>query len=955
MNTKVLRAVFKRDFVSYFANPTGYVFICVFVLLSTIAAFWPNEFFVTNLANLDQLNKMFPFIMLVFIPAVTMAIWAAERRQGTDELLLTIPAADLDIVVGKYLAGVAIYSVALLFSLVCNTSVLAFLGDPDTGLLVGTYVGYWLVGLAMLAAGMAASFLTSNLTVAYVLGAVFNVPLVFAVKADVISGREMAVAIKQWSIGEQFRDFGRGIISLSGLVFFGAIVAVALYVSMVLIGRRHWIRGRVGYLLMVAHYLVRAIALAVIAIAVIVFFNHHDLRPDVTSERLSSLSPDTVKLLKNLQVERPVQIEAFVSPRVPEAYVQTRADLLSMLRELHRRGGEKVEVRVNDTEQYSEQAARAEERYDITPREVTTEDRGSFSQEPLFMGVAFTCGLEKVILPFIDRGIPVEYELVRSIATVTQQKRKKVGILDTDAHLYGQFNMQTMSSSSNWPIVDELEKQYDVERIDASSPISDEYDVLLAVQPSSLGPEQMDHFVAAVRSGIPTAIFEDPFPFFAGQVPGTTAPRRPPGGMNPMMGRQPPMEKGNRVALWDLLQVDFAESQVVWQDYNPYRRYSDWPKEFVFVDKGSGAEEPFGESEAATSGLQHMLFPFPGSIRNLNVSNLKFTPLVRTGDDTGSVDSEEIIQFSFLGRGDINPNRRQVPTAVPYVLAARIQGKVDTDKSSEGAGAAGEDADDGDGDDADDAADDPDDASAEGSDDASAEGSDDSKKVEEPAGDEEPAKPKRSGIDVILVADIDMLTWQFFRLREVGEVPDAGVRFDFDNVTFVLNVLDTLAGDDRFLEIRKRRPKHRTLTRIEERTENARKQRWQQIEDLRDKYEKVEEEEEQKLKDRVAKMEERMKKEGGLSIIEIMNRVGMAQRDGERRKQIKLEQLKQETDREINRIETELTLEIRRLERWYKMWAVLLPPIPPLLLAIGVFLTRRIREREGVVRSRLRS
>ncbi|HUT89318.1 MAG TPA: Gldg family protein [Thermoguttaceae bacterium] len=944
MNTKVLRAVFKRDFVSYFANPTGYVFICVFVLLSTIAAFWPNEFFVTNLANLDQLNKMFPFIMLVFIPAVTMAIWAGERRQGTDELLLTVPAGDLDIVVGKYLAGVAIYSVALLFSLVCNYSVLAFLGDPDTGLLVGTYVGYWLVGLAMLAAGMVASFLTSNLTVAYVLGAVFNVPLVFAVKADVISSREMAMAIKQWSIGEQFRDLGRGIISLSGLVYFGAIVAVALYASMVLIGRRHWIRGRVGYLLMGAHYLVRGLSLAVIAIAVIVLFNHHDLRPDVTSERLSSLSPDTVKLLKNLQVERPVQIEAFVSPTVPEAYVQTRADLLSMLRELHRRGGEKVEVRVNDTEQFSEQAARAEQRYDITPREVTTEDRGSFSQEPLFMGVAFTCGLEKVILPFIDRGIPVEYELVRSIATVTQQKRKKVGIVDTDAQLYGQFNMQTMSSTSNWPVVDELEKQYDVERIDASSPISDEYDVLLAVQPSSLGPEQMDNFAAAVRSGIPTAIFEDPFPFFAGQVPGTNAPRRPPGGMNPMMGGQPPVEKGNRAALWDLLKVDFGETQVVWQDYNPYRRYSDWPKEFVFVDKGSGAEEPFGESEPATSGLQHMLFPFPGSIRNLNVSNLKFTPLVRTGDDTGTVNSDEIIEMSFLGRGGMNPNRRQVPTAVPYVLAAHIQGKVEPDEPSKRAGAAEEDADDGDGDEGD--GDEGDDAAG---------SSDDSDKAEEAAPDEEAAKPKHSGINVVLVADIDMLNWQFFRLREAGEVPDAGVRFDFDNVTFVLNVLDTLAGDDRFLEIRKRRPKHRTLTRIEKSTENARKQRWQQIEDLRDKYEKVEEEEEQKLKDRVAKMEERMKKEGGLSIIEIMNRVGMAQRDGERRKQIKLEQLKQETDREINRIETDLSLEIRRLERWYKMWAVLLPPIPPLLLAIGVFVTRRIREREGVVRSRLRS
>src|SRR5262245_31399307 len=213
MNFHVISAIFKRNFIAYFSNPTGYVFICVFVLLSSFAAFWPNEFFNANLANLDQLNKYLPYILLVFIPAITMSIWADERRQGTDELLLTIPAGDFDVVLGKYLAAVAIYTVSLLFSLVCNAIVLGKLGEPDLGLLLGTYVGYWLVGLAMLSIGMVASFLTSNLTVGFVLGALFNAPLAFAANADVIRLPEAWVLkIKSWSLEEQFRDFGRGVI-----------------------------------------------------------------------------------------------------------------------------------------------------------------------------------------------------------------------------------------------------------------------------------------------------------------------------------------------------------------------------------------------------------------------------------------------------------------------------------------------------------------------------------------------------------------------------------------------------------------------------------------------------------------------------------------------------------------------------------------------------------------------
>jgi ABC-2 type transport system permease protein len=917
MKWHVLDAVFKRNFVAYFSNPTGYVFICVFVLLGSLAAFWPPEFFNSNLANLDQLNRYLPYILLVFVPAITMSVWADERRQGTDELILTIPASDLEVVVGKYLSAVGIFTVALLFSCVCNLIILLGWGTPDAGLFLTSYLGYWFVGLAMLAIGMVASFLTSNLTVSFILGLALNAPLVVADQASSVMGPKTAAVVRSWSLAENFLDFGRGIVSLSSAGYFLGIVAVCLYISMVLIGRRHW-TGRRDGARMGTHFVVRTVGLAAAALGAVLILRAYDVRADLSEEQISSLSSDTRQLLADLDTQRVIEVTAYVSPTVPEDYTQTRLTLLNMLRQFERLSRGRLQIEVVQTETKTEAAALASQQFGIEPVTVLSRERGAFRDEDIFLGCAFTCGLEKVVVPFFDRGTPVEYELIRSICTVAEQKRKRLGVVTTDADLFGGFDMMSGQQRPRQPVLEELEKQYEVVQVDPAAPITETYDVLLAVQPSSLGPEQLNNFVAAVKAGQPTAIFEDPLPVLLNGVPGTSQPRR--GGGGPMaMFQQQNQPKGDLGQLWDVLGLKLAAGSgrplmgqmgsapyIVWQDYNPHPKL-ELPSEFVFIDAelgdpGNGSDSrSFNQASGITAGLQEVLFPFPGALTKDDKANIEWVPLVTTGTRSGTIEVDQVLG----NRGDMRQLRIfEKPGSQAMVLAALIERAAQaTPEADEGAGTAG------------------------------------------------------GPIRAIVVADIDLMGQQIFGLRNR---PDEVFGLDFDNVTFVLNILDTLAGDERFLEIRKRKPKHRTLERIEDTVAEARELADAQRQKYITQFDQAEQEANTEMQKEVGEFEKKIKEmeagEGAdpQAAMQAIQQLASRQRLAQRRLDTKLEQLKRKRDAEIEQVERALETTIRREQDWQKWLAVMLPPIPPLVVAFFVFFRRRAQEREGVAKTRLR-
>ncbi|MCO6046145.1 Gldg family protein [Aeoliella sp. ICT_H6.2] len=916
MNFTVVKAIFKRDFISYFSNPTGYVFICVFVMLSSFAAFWPPAFFNNNLANLDQLSNWIPYILLVFIPAITMSMWSEERRQGTDELLLTIPATDMDVVIGKYAAGVAIFTVSLLFSMFSIWLVFSWgLGTPDGGLFLCTYLGYWFLGIAMLAVGMVASFLTKNLTVGFVLGMVFNAPLAILSFGDwLVNDPELAQFITRWGADAQLADFERGVISLPGITYFVSIAVVMLYICMVLIGKRHWGTGDDGDSRW-GHYLGRTIALFILFGALNYFLsNYNSLRADVTTEKINSLSPSTVELLRDLSKNDDVDtilVDAYVSPTVPSEYAAHKLNLIGTLQELESMSGGKIQANIHEIENFSEQATTADTAFGITPQTVTTISRGVMSGEEIFMGVAVRHKLDKVVVPFIDKGIPIEYELVRSITTVAEDERKRVGVVTTDVELFGGFNMQAMTQNPETQLIGELRKQYEVVQVDPNQPISDDYDVLLAVQPSAMAPEAMNNLVAAVKRGIPIAIFEDPMPMTF-SVPGTADDRIAGGGAMAMFGGGQPQPKGDINQLWDLLGVELTYSdQAILQDYNPYAEY-DFPPYLVFVDEGLkayGAPQPFNEEVAISSGFKQVLFLAPGALRHDNDSKLEYKPLTVTGTLTATVPTRvlrSMRDLSALGRVS-NPSNES------YVLSALIEGEM------------------------------------ENTDDLA-----DALKLDNEAdeSDEESTKGiEKNPIKAVVVADIDSLCDEIFAIRARGDQSFSQfASLDFQNVAFVLNILDYLAGDDRYLDIRKRSRPHRVLTKIDEATKKSREESREKIDTARDELAEAEQEARNKFAATIQAIENDPK----LDNREKDFKIEQARDRGQRKLNRTMERLQNDLQREVLRTQRTLEKDVRKVQDRYKLYAAVLPPILPILLGILVYFHRRSGEREGVSKTRLR-
>ena len=230
----------KRELSGYFGTPIAYVFLAIFVFLGGIFTFYIGSFFDRGQADLQSFFQFHPWLYMFLIPALAMRLWAEERRAGTIELLFTLPVTMVEAVLGKFFAAWVFTAIAL--ALTCPLWITVnYLGDPDNGVILASYLGSLLMAGAFLAIGSCISALTRNQVIAFVVSGVVCLGFIlsgFPLVLEFVSAFAPAIvvdAVRSFSFLTHFQAISKGVVQAGDVVYFTSLIVFWLFVNAVAI------------------------------------------------------------------------------------------------------------------------------------------------------------------------------------------------------------------------------------------------------------------------------------------------------------------------------------------------------------------------------------------------------------------------------------------------------------------------------------------------------------------------------------------------------------------------------------------------------------------------------------------------------------------------------------------------------------------------------------------------
>lgn len=511
---KNLVTVFRREFGAYFESAIASIFLIVFALFTN--GIFMTQFFQAGKADMRAFFGTLPFALNIFIPAIAMRLWTEDKKGNTFELLMTFPMRPHELVLGKYLASLLFYLVALGTTLTVPV-MLFMVGSPDPGPILGGYLGAFLIGALFLAVGIFISGLCKDQITAFILTVitVFGLYLVgtdyFAAFLDGWVGG-LGTAMKDL-VGAASRlvDFGKGVIDLKDVFYFLSGVAIFLFLNGLSLEGRMRPRAKLVF--------AGAVAVCVVGFAVINWLAH-DLslgRFDVTEGRAYTVSDVSAKILRNLKV--PVQIKLYVSPPdvMPTPLKTLEREITDKLEELRVASDNKLQYKVlhPEIQEGDEgQAARKElQAKGIVPFQIESIQRDEVGVKLIYSSllIEYKEKPSEILPRLIPQGLrDLEYQLLSRIYKMTLDEKPKIAVFapvkeealspEVAASLEAK---EEKTYRDDYKTVTLLMRNngYDVSRIRLDAAVADGTRLLVMLNPGKMTAEQRERVEKYLVSG----------------------------------------------------------------------------------------------------------------------------------------------------------------------------------------------------------------------------------------------------------------------------------------------------------------------------------------------------------------------------------------------------------------------------------------------------------------------
>ncbi len=442
----------RKELRGYFDHPTAYILLVVFLAINFF--FYFRGVFLIGEATLRPLFDLLPWILLFFVPAVTMGALAEEKRHGTLEVALSHPIHDHQFLLGKYLGNTLFLAIALGGTLLVPLALLVG-GQPDLGVVFAQYLGSLLLIAGMAAVGVFASALTRNQITAFIVGTAVSFLLMIVGTEVVQIGLPtwLALPLGELALLPRFANVARGVIDLRDGVYFVALSAAFLSLAYWLLLRDRLSHGSRLYRNL------RLGTLTIVAIAVManLFGRYIPGRLDLTAERLYTMSDGTRSILRDL--DDMVTVTLFVSKELPAQVRTLERDVSDVLRDFKRYGAGNIQV-IRRHPDASDEARREAQQLGITPVQFNVVSREELQLKQGWLGLAVRYADQSESISFVGDTRNLEYQLSSQVWRLTRPDTPKVAFLTG----HGQ-RTQTDYSAFNR----ELGRTYEVTAVDLSS------------------------------------------------------------------------------------------------------------------------------------------------------------------------------------------------------------------------------------------------------------------------------------------------------------------------------------------------------------------------------------------------------------------------------------------------------------------------------------------------------